>query len=301
MVVKETEDVLKRLRRKPLATAFLLVVVLAAVAGGAWVVAYSSEIGKRAAEPASNAAQANATAAQMGRLIGRDDETNPANGGAAEPDAALETNAAAKAEGSGRVAIEQVTIGSGSRQSVLGIAIRNPTGTQILLEEIKLSGHQLLYLSCHSSDPHVYRIDDLAAASMARGERRVTGSFRSASAPEFRYPVSGRYSTSCALRELSLAIQLSVPIESGSIQVVQVVVPNALRFNAHRAFQESVPVQRGETARIGLSVFHELDVRAETSGGPACYTAHPPQPLEDRDMVRRVRPPAPAGPYRCYR
>ena len=264
MLVKDTEDFLKRLKRKPLATSVLALAVIITVGGGAWLVAYSSEIGRQAAASASDP--------PTPRSAEADD---------AAPKGLAGLLARAQPNQVGTLTIEQVTVGSGEGRSIVDLSIRNPTNAPVVVTTIGLSHLRDSRSLCSSIVASSYRMSDLTAGAVVRGSRTITGSFSDTARPEFRYPVQGSFYVSCALSILDLQISVSVPVGARAIQAVHLEVPNAITVEAHIRGEEVVPVRPGETMRLDLAELGRLTARVQTSNGAMAVYAIRPPPTTD--------------------
>lgn len=246
MALKETEEVLKRLKSRPRPTLLLLVAVLAVVAGGAFVMAYFSEAGRQAA------AVSNAQAEKVAST---------------EKAPAASTGKSARAP-RGALKIRQVTYGTGRHRNAVNISVQNSWKQPIVIKEILV--FQSYWdapdcLNCARSFD-VYR---LAADATRDGSAIIAGSFRDLDDPEFDYPVSGSLVTADRIAEVALRIAVSVPVAPNSTEIVQLLIP------VHVGASAQVRAMRGHKrdSYLALSKIDHLLVRLCTSAGEASFSA----------------------------
>jgi hypothetical protein len=247
MGLTDIDAFLKRFRRKPSAALALLVTLVVVVALGAFVTAYFSEWGKRAAEPAETG---NSSASKVPLLS--------VTGGKGQAKSSL------RAQTPQSFAVEQITLGTNSRQSRVDFALRNNSNDPIVVSRILMEArkHEPLKAVCadRMMQSILVSVSELVMIDSVGG--RIKGRFEDQSAPGFDYPVSGFVLESrCDPMQLRLQTEHTVKLPAQSVTIWHLVLPRTV------SARELGRGKREGKLDLNLAAFHTITVQAEDSRG----------------------------------
>jgi len=207
MPFSDMETFLKRFRQKPSKALALLLALALAGAAAAWLNAYFSEKGKRAAEPAPPAAQAEGAKPQRKASLMKP----------APPREALPPPSP--------VTIEQMTVGTGETETSVFIVISNSAPAPTLLKWVRIEGSLPARGSGQACRGSVAVEETVAVQSsnQIRIGKKVSGNYPSG----FTYPVSASWSGSA----LALQIDSALQIPGHSFYELRLIIPNILRVD----------------------------------------------------------------------
>ena len=243
MTIATIQRFLAQARSRPLLTGLSLLLLVAAIALGAWVKSFFSELGKSAA-----------TAERPMSVR--------------SPDATVAVEEMA-------VSIEQITVGSNSASTVVNIIVRNRAAEPMLIRRLRLvafnSADRLFAMSLLPRET----LTLAGRANYTVSERRETiqGLFTASGTPGYSYPFSGTLNGTPGSAQSRFNFQMStavnVPARSGIN--LQVAFPHTLRVTridrdgTITLWRRSAP--RVDRVWVDPRQFRHVRVELETADG----------------------------------
>lgn len=264
MDFKAADDFVRRLRRKPIATAILTSLLVVAAAAIAWVTSCSAELGRRA---------------------GVASQSEHESGTSSRSSSNLTYSAPTATATAPTLTIDQITMGIGDGRNRIEVSVSNPEASSVVIRQIAISA-TISGPSCGSDLGQAsFTISDRMAFSARTSQLR--GSYQLGADREYRYPVTGSFiGSGCGGANLDLTMRSNTILTARTTAKLYIVVPQFLRIS------DLVAPSRGTRGRvyqaIAIRPFSRLTVTLNASNGSTAFgtaeTGDTEGPPQDNDL-----------------